>query len=1015
MDNSDQHDMHKNLLERVERLEAEMDALKGRLSRVEGQPVERVETPAVERKVAPSKKMPSLEDALRKQKMEATKQFEKGEKGAAAGGVNPTAKFTGTGAYKVKSSIPNAGTESHEISRPPWMCAAPKPAWDIKGVLRKLNLLPPTADGNVEAQIGQWWISRIGAFLFVIGAVLGVAYLTRNMSPVVRFAELLTGSVAVTALGWRLEKRVPKFGAIIFGMGLALVFFTMFAGHVFEAVRVFETALGGALAQFVVVAGIVGIGVRRESKVLASMAVFLGYVAAFFSMAGGLDNYALVASVMLSVAAGCLYVWQGWAWPFFSAIIGGYLLLLVMTVKWAFIGDAPDYFWQACAWPLGQMMLFGVCDAGAKWRGKLMHRWARRAAQVLNTSGALVVGFALMMTYTQFENHISSFYFVFGGVLVAGAVAYWSVWKTDVLMHVYFVKGSALVTLGLMTEFDSRTRWAALALESLVLLFSAKRSRLKIVEGAMGLVWLASFIFFAQEIVEPGYVLMRPADTWGFAWSGSLYVLISAVFLSLQARWLGEDRALVPCRETFRNPRGLLNGVYAAVLGTAGMLLAWGSVGEAWLPLMALGVAAALAGLALVMRHWSSWAAGILPLVMAHGALWSMEAGEPELNGMLWLNGAVLAWFTLHLAIWLNGIAVEKGKKAEMVGASGLFVLGTLAVQVVFFKTLSLEAQLLGGVVFGIAIVCASLIPKMKEVARYGSLPLIWALAFVFSAAARSNPVGLDVTQEPTMVWMSLCGTLAWFGLPEIWKLLGRDLYPEEKESSWDWLHTGLTVATGLTGLCLLFKGPELQLAFGGALAVMGVLSVMLKKASGWQASMIFLIAAFVQFCRVAENGVFNTDNLYLWGTIGVAALTIAYAVATEHVGLKIDRRVREGMEWLGGLAALVMLFGVFYLRRASLESYVTVLWGVSAFTVLAAGFAGRVRGLRFLALAAFAMCIGRAFIVDIQETVARIWAFLALGASLLVVGYLYTQFKDKLIPPASTNGDGAENERASE
>ena len=62
---------------------------------------------------------------------------------------------------------------------------------------------------------------------------------------------------------------------------------------------------------------------------------------------------------------------------------------------------------------------------------------------------------------------------------------------------------------------------------------------------------------------------------------------------------------------------------------------------------------------------------------------------------------------------------------------------------------------------------------------------------------------------------------------------------------------------------------------------------------------------------------------------------------------------------------------------------------------LLAAGLVGRVKPLRVTALVGLALCIIRVFLVDVQSTLYRIVAFGALGVALLIVGFLYTRYRE--------------------
>jgi uncharacterized membrane protein len=73
-----------------------------------------------------------------------------------------------------------------------------------------------------------------------------------------------------------------------------------------------------------------------------------------------------------------------------------------------------------------------------------------------------------------------------------------------------------------------------------------------------------------------------------------------------------------------------------------------------------------------------------------------------------------------------------------------------------------------------------------------------------------------------------------------------------------------------------------------------------------------------------------------------------------------------------------------------------TAFWGIEGLALLAAGFAGRTRLLRFEGLFLFLVCILKLFLYDLRnlETLYRILSFGVLGLILLGVSWIYTKVK---------------------
>jgi len=75
--------------------------------------------------------------------------------------------------------------------------------------------------------------------------------------------------------------------------------------------------------------------------------------------------------------------------------------------------------------------------------------------------------------------------------------------------------------------------------------------------------------------------------------------------------------------------------------------------------------------------------------------------------------------------------------------------------------------------------------------------------------------------------------------------------------------------------------------------------------------------------------------------------------------------------------------------------------WAGFAVGVFAAGILLHERFLRWFGLSVLAAAVGRVVLVDVwkEQTGYRVLTFLALGAALLVVGFIYNKFQEKIRP----------------
>ena len=78
---------------------------------------------------------------------------------------------------------------------------------------------------------------------------------------------------------------------------------------------------------------------------------------------------------------------------------------------------------------------------------------------------------------------------------------------------------------------------------------------------------------------------------------------------------------------------------------------------------------------------------------------------------------------------------------------------------------------------------------------------------------------------------------------------------------------------------------------------------------------------------------------------------------------------------------------------------FITMIWAGFAVLVFAAGMILRERFHRWFGLGVLAAAVGRVVLVDVwkQETIYRVLTFMALGVALLVIGFIYNKYQEKI------------------
>ena len=881
----------------------------------------------------------------------------------------------------------------------------PEPQW--RTVLKRLQLLPPAGEGTLEVQLGTWWATRIGILLTVIGAVFFGVWASRLTPPWVKCLELLGFSVSLSVLGIWTERRYrdfSAFGATLFSGGLALLYFTAFAAYALPAVRVFGEPVLAAVAQFAAIGIIYLCSQWRDSRAIASMATLLGYVACLFSLHVGLHDWALAAALVLGVGSVAFYVLRGWDRPFQIAVAGSYLVLAGVLARVWIAREASPGLAACLAWPLAHLLVFGSADPLALMRGVAMGGRSRRLTQLLSSSAAVGLGFiAIRILHHQ---DLDVYYFLFGGVLLGSALGYYLWRRPDFLMHGYFVKGSALVTMGVITLAGARTRWIALAVESLVLLFAARRSRLRVTEAAAAIVWFVSFGFFGfhlQELAEDALPLSIGSSEGLLALA---YTFFSCGLCCLHGRWMKTSLAVAGDSSDDETLfwRGLQQGlcaVYAALTGLAAVFVVEIFVPATARPLAAACFAVALAAVALPLRHWIAPAAATLSLAWAHVRLWQMDLVTMP-TAMVWTNGLTVVAISLGVAIALELFArtfPDESQRAQWTaGEDFIHVAWMLAAVVLFHSIQSLDLYLLASVLLACVAAGASVRWPLGRMADLSPLPIVFALIGIFNPPVLSSSGHAAWTQWTAGAWLALASALGYAVAATAWAPLRRRLRWAVQGDRYQWLHCGLAALVGVATLVRVFEFSNFVLALSvGGLALLGLARWPGLRPATWL-GLAYLAGAALFNLGDSMASQFSAHAPVFWRSLWVAVAPIAFGIAVPRMDRRLGPGALRAIYWLTGLASLAMLFALFLTRRGELGHYASVFWGLSAIGIFLAGLCDRVKPWRMIGMGGLGLCIVRGFAVDLQSGFYRIAAFFALGIVLLVMGFLYNRYKTLIL-----------------
>jgi hypothetical protein len=136
------------------------------------------------------------------------------------------------------------------------------------------------------------------------------------------------------------------------------------------------------------------------------------------------------------------------------------------------------------------------------------------------------------------------------------------------------------------------------------------------------------------------------------------------------------------------------------------------------------------------------------------------------------------------------------------------------------------------------------------------------------------------------------------------------------------------------------------------------------------------------------------TSVLLTAAGLAVNGMIMAGAVRSI-MGLKITSA--SLMPWFHAAGALLVAFVACALDRLVSDNLTAVFWGLSAILLFVSGLLAGLRAYRLTGLIGLVFCTGHIFIWDIQDTFYRIIAFFVIGLVMLVIGFLYHRFRERI------------------
>ena len=830
-------------------------------------------------------------------------------------------------------------------------------------------------------RLGTYWLVRIGIVMLLTGLVFFGNYAYQNYigklsaGGKVTLLYLASGILLGAGTWWQrrpARESLKNYAQVLFAGGLATVYFTTYAAHHFEHLRIIETAGvdGGLLLAW---AGfMVWIADRKKSEVLALFAVLLAYYTGIITHVG---LFTLYSNLVLTVAAVFFLVRNRWAALTFASLAATYAaygfwrFLHGSEWRWAF---PEEGLWTGTYFLISYWVLFTTAVFLSK-----DEKFAReqRAGFLTLNNGAFFTLFLLTM-YQVHQGGFWKFSLIYGATLLGLAELARRVLGPEPLAkNAYLTQGLLLVTVGFITKFSGLQLALILAAESVMLLMLDQQRKSRILR--------ISAYLSAGLAVGWGMDGMRQNEPHGL-WLGmglGALMLWNALLVDRQTR--SANAALRP------------QPAYFAALALAIWLAAtYDNTSHEHFPLvLALeGMLLTFSIYLLGVREITLFGQGYIVLAQL---AWVFNYALQNGASPPWWNPMLLIAITLGLSHWW-----QKQKVLNVPSQIGGLCQGLYALAIIGVLYFWLDPKVQAPV----WLVTTSLLAI--GITAYGVLTRAWLLAAfgqIFMLVSGAQFVWQLSQGEPA--WYFALAPMAALALLSFWTVNWFDRRPGQgdqvREPLLQLAQVYRWVALGMSIWWVCHYIPARERIW--LLSLLGswffLWAGLRRKREALLISAAYTIAGLILFWLP----LIGTPKVYLPNLLVILLLLGQRQMARRLPDrYPLSSEIHGAVIVVGGLS-LWLFLSLWVLRAAAALSnpggYLTASWSVFALMLFSVGIVLRERMYRWLGLGVLACALGRVVILDVWklETPYRILSFMALGVVLLVLGFIYNKYQEKI------------------
>lgn len=852
--------------------------------------------------------------------------------------------------------------------------------------------LPPVPQPSLEFRLARW-LPRIGAVMFVLLIVFVGIYTNSEFHIIERMGAWgklsLMGlvSVGLVAGGQRMARRNPNlliYGRTVMAAGLGGLYFTFYAAHFIEPLRVIQSPTLGVFLLLGWSAYVFGLAERKKSQLLSLFAITLAYVSTAITPVG---TFTMAANLILAATAVLFLLRNGWAALSYISLFGTYLALarrLVVDENGGIVFYSSHYihFWPHALYLCGAWLIF---TAAVLLSTSPAFTGPKRLIFLSLNNGAWAGLLALTAHISGYNYDAIGRTFLFSGLVLLGTSLLAGVGRSKPdardMVGAYLAQGLGLFTAGLCAVYTGLSRGVLLAVETLILGCGGAYSRNLILKIGAAIVAALTTLFLFWEI---GFNAHSP---WILGIGG-------AFVMRLNAWWARRDIRHTPqSRETI-----VIASAYYCVLALGLVFIAMATeLSDNVLPpalaFVAVGVTFFIY---LVPLYESPPTVQIFLLAAQAIVLFPADNGQP----LPWWSTAGVALATLIMITWWSRQTVTRTGSWTLV----LNLLYALALVGLTYQAIrphvDTQTWMLDASLLSIAFLVYGVLTRTWPIAIVSQAFLVLALYHFFIPAGIDGVSDRNWADFPWAWWAALVPiTVVYVISRAVHTWL--DLFPEITDS----LRSNLRVMAynyQILTLAMVIRYVDAVVPYSYRVAAylfLGtlVLAWNVRQASAFGVRCSFALSGIGMLIFLSHFGI-ETRELSTWLNALALLALLAQPAFLRHAGREL---VSKTETW--ALILFASLLGWFFVSgwvATRLQiNYLTIGWALYAVFLFLLGLAVQERRLRWCGLVILLAAIVRVFAYDFWgfSNGYRVLTFFALTVITLGLGFIYARFAERL------------------